>query len=260
MRIKKYVFGSFVQNGIIINDPDAQAFIDAAPIVDSVQINAINTLVLSLKEKNIWNKMQAIYPFVGGTASTHKLNLKDPRDLNTAFRITYSGTQLHDHRGVTHVSGSSLVTNFIMKNNSVVNDFHWSSYVLYDILDYLLFAGNSQFFNKVNVGVPSLLSDLYDRNGGNARVYTPNSNGSGFYTASRTLELNRHAIFKDGIIKKFNSTTSGILGLENISIGNLSSSGNTIAFSTIGKGLTDVNVFDLYAAVQACQTTLGRQI
>ena len=31
--------------------------------------------------------MKAIYPFVGGTATTHKFNLKDPADINAAFRL-----------------------------------------------------------------------------------------------------------------------------------------------------------------------------
>ena len=56
-------------------DADAQAFITAAVITDNTQITAINTLVTDLKAYNIWSKMKALYPFVGGTASTHKWNL-----------------------------------------------------------------------------------------------------------------------------------------------------------------------------------------
>jgi hypothetical protein len=35
----------------------------------------------------IWRKTHAIYPLLGGTASAHKFNLKDPRDLNAAYRL-----------------------------------------------------------------------------------------------------------------------------------------------------------------------------
>jgi len=48
-------------------DADAQAFITAANITNTTQQSAIDTLVKSLKTANIWTKMKAIYPFVGGT-------------------------------------------------------------------------------------------------------------------------------------------------------------------------------------------------
>ena len=59
-------------------DPDAQAFLTAAGITDATITSAINTLVVDLKGYNIWTKMKAVYPFVGGTAAAHKFNLKNP--------------------------------------------------------------------------------------------------------------------------------------------------------------------------------------
>ena len=91
---------SYVSAGVS-NDADAQAFIDAAGITDATQQSAINTLVTDLKGYGIWTKMKAIYPFVGGTSSTHKWNLKDPRDLDAAFRLVFAG-------GITHSSTGAL--------------------------------------------------------------------------------------------------------------------------------------------------------
>ena len=82
-------------------DPDAQAFITAAGITDPTQQSAINTLVVGLKDDGLWTSMQAIYPFVGGTASSHKYNLKDPRDLDAAFRLQFFGGMTHDANGIT---------------------------------------------------------------------------------------------------------------------------------------------------------------
>ena len=81
-------------------DVDAQAFITAAAITDSTQQNAINTLVLALKGYSIWTKMKAIYPIVGGTASQHKYNLKDPRDLDVAFRLAFATGWTHSVNGI----------------------------------------------------------------------------------------------------------------------------------------------------------------
>ena len=80
-------------------DPDAQAFFDAAGIVDTTQKLAVNQLVINLKLTGIWVKMFAIYPFVGGSSTTHKWNLKDPRDLDVAFRLTFFGGWIHSLTG-----------------------------------------------------------------------------------------------------------------------------------------------------------------
>jgi len=83
-----------------VSDPNAQAFLNAAVITDVTQANAVNTLVIGLKADGLWTNMQALYPFVGGTASTHKWNLKDPRDLNAAYRIDFGGGVIHNSNGV----------------------------------------------------------------------------------------------------------------------------------------------------------------
>jgi hypothetical protein len=82
-------------------DSDAQAFITAAGITDPTQQTAINTLVVGLKADSLWTSMYAIYPFVGGTASSHKWTLKDPRDLDVANRLLFNG-------GITHSSNGML--------------------------------------------------------------------------------------------------------------------------------------------------------
>ena len=56
-------------------DPDAQAFITATGI-SGTNATATNQLVLDLKSANIWTKMKAVYPMVGGTSTTCKFNLK----------------------------------------------------------------------------------------------------------------------------------------------------------------------------------------
>ena len=92
MIINPYFFG-------VSLDPDAQAFLTAASITNPTISGAINTLVVQMKTDNIWSKMKAIYPMVGGTASTHKFNLKDPRDLDAAFRLVFNGGWTHSANG-----------------------------------------------------------------------------------------------------------------------------------------------------------------
>jgi hypothetical protein len=63
-------------------DPDAQAFLSVTGIANSQIVSAIDRLVRSLKTRNLWDRMLAIYPMVGGTTNTHKYNLK-----NSSFAI-----------------------------------------------------------------------------------------------------------------------------------------------------------------------------
>ena len=74
-------------------DADAQAFFTAVEgggdTLTTTEKDATNQFVLDLKSAGIWTKMDVIYPFVGGTATSTKWNLADPQDTDAAFRITW---------------------------------------------------------------------------------------------------------------------------------------------------------------------------
>ena len=84
----------------IVYDADAQRFIDSSGITDFTQKIAINNFVKQLKDSSLWTKFVAIYPMVGGTATTTKWNLKDPRNLDAAYRLTFYGTPVYASTGV----------------------------------------------------------------------------------------------------------------------------------------------------------------
>lgn len=71
-------------------DADAQTFITAAGITDDVQQGAICKLVSDLKTypavgTKYWNREILVYPFVGGNATAHAVNLKTPGTNNLTF-------------------------------------------------------------------------------------------------------------------------------------------------------------------------------
>ncbi len=94
-------------------DPDAQAFITAAGITDPTQQAAINTLVVDLKGYSIWTKFTAIYPIVGGVASSHAVNLKTPGTYNLTFATgwTHSSTGMTPN-GNTYASTGININSF----------------------------------------------------------------------------------------------------------------------------------------------------
>lgn len=108
--MKKQIIGWW--NGVGY-DSDAQSFFTAAGITDATQKNAVNTMVVALKAASLWTLCRAVYPYVGGTATTHKYNLKDPRDLDAAYRIAWSGGVTHDSNGVTFNGSTGFGETFL---------------------------------------------------------------------------------------------------------------------------------------------------
>src|SRR5580765_1039459 len=79
-------------------DPATQAYLTATGL-DASYASVLNDLVVGLKAKGLWSKMLAVYPFVGGTATLHKWNLKDPRDTDDAYRLTFYSGGSDSHSG-----------------------------------------------------------------------------------------------------------------------------------------------------------------
>lgn len=82
-------------------EPEAKAFIDAAGLDSDVNLNVdglytaeearygINYLVSGLKSIGIWDKLNVIYPHIGGSAFSQMFNLKSPVDSDLSNRLTY---------------------------------------------------------------------------------------------------------------------------------------------------------------------------
>lgn len=102
-------------------DADAQAFFNAANITDTNEKDAVNDLVVDLKATNLWSEMYAIYPFVGQTSDSCKYNLKDPRDADDAYRLTYIGTNSFTNLGLSQSGTSGADSKFILANAGVTS-------------------------------------------------------------------------------------------------------------------------------------------
>lgn len=83
----------------------------------------INFIISNLKELGLWSKIKAAWFFVGGTAATHKWNMKDMRNLDAAFRLTFPNGMTHSANGITGNGSTQYAnTHFIPSNNLVVGD------------------------------------------------------------------------------------------------------------------------------------------
>jgi len=248
-------------------DPDAVAFLTAAGITDATITLAIDTLVKDLKSYGIWTKMKAIYPFVGGTATTHKFNLKNPVDSDAAFRLVFSGGITHSSTGlISNGTNGFYTTKFNTSINGSQNNQSLGIYVRTNLDGFSssLDFGNEfavgpllHIYTKVNIGLGQQFASRL-----NDATYQGQSNldSRGFYAISRTSSVD----YLKQIDTSISTISQASTGLANAEI--LGFKNSTIytpreqAFAFIGDGLINTELSNYYTAVQAFQTTLGRQV
>jgi hypothetical protein len=112
-------------------DPDALRFLNAAGIKDQRTSQAINNLVVRLKNANLWTRYQIIYPFAGITSATMKWNLKNPQNTNAAYRIVFNGGGTFDSRGYTSDGVNDWANTFLAGSamGAGLNNFSVSYYI-----------------------------------------------------------------------------------------------------------------------------------
>jgi hypothetical protein len=257
-------------------DYDALAFISAAGITDQTQVLAVHYLVFSLKTQGLWSKMNAIYPIIGGSASAHKFNAKDPRDVNAAYRLTFTGTWTHSANGM--VNNANAYANTYLISNSVLglNDAHISVYCQTDYRDNTItqvdigINGGTDYNNTYlssYYGAGSNYGTIANMNNTGFQGGISNTDSRGLWVTSRQSST-AYAIYKNGSSIASRTVSSAARPQAAFILGNHSSDavnyGNAgqrrIAFASIGSGLSSTDVSNLYTIVQQYQTILSRNV
>jgi len=266
---RKFVYYGAGKSGGL--DPDALAFLTATGITDPTITTAIDTLVKDLKAQSLWGKFRYIYPFVGSSATTNRFNLKDPRDLDVAFRLQFFG-------GITHSGGFNP-----NGTNGYANTFCAPASNVTFNSEHLYITSNTNntptSSNPVDTGTlnsvsqTSLLgistatnSEQFASRMNQAVISVLNANRIGSYCATKNGSTNLR-LFKDSLLVA-NGTSGGSLPTFYNLIGTLgrSQSGTNTShftnqnytFATYGDGLSDTDVANLTSIEQAFNTTLGR--
>jgi hypothetical protein len=201
-------------------------------------------------------------------ANQFKYNLKDPRDLDAAFRLVFNGGWTHSSNGATPNGVNAYADTFY--NPSVsgqLNSAHLSYY-----------SRTNSNGTEVEIGVERPITNFqlleirtagltyfYMNQGGGLGIADANS--LGYYIGNRTAS-NVVNGFKNGTKINNASTSSILLPNAKIYLAAYNQSNNTAAafstkqsaFATIGDGLTDTEAANLYTRVQAYQTALSRQV
>jgi len=252
-------------------------FISATGITASEQQAAINQLSYDLVNTGLMNKMLVVYPFVGGNATTHQYNLKDPRDSNAAFRLNFVGGWTHSSTGSLPNGTTGYATTFINAlGNLSSSQLHSSAYIRTTGAGSVA-ANNSSTALGCNIGASTNFLQLspafyfFNGNGttgqgGVLNISTTNSQG--FWIGSKTNTSTRFG-FRNGVLDSVVTTTSDttanangtiLIGARNNTTTPALFSNREISFISIGDGLTQAECVILNTIVQNFQRTLGRNV
>ncbi len=249
----------------IVWDTDALTFVTNAVITNNTQQVAINNLVTDLKGYGIWTKFKAIYPFVGGTASQHRFNLKDPRALDVAYYLTFYNGWTHSATGALP-SGTDGYADTKLSALTVSTTNHLSYYSRTSAVGVQVEMG---CYDSTTISTNQLRLAANYISGANAGAlsFTSTSNAQGFWIGTKRA-VNDREIYKNSTsettfttIEATNNPNKLIyIGARNENAGANLFSSKECAVASIGDGFTDTEEANFYTAVQKFNTTLGRQV
>lgn len=247
-------------------------------ITNPTQALALAKLIKNLEINNLWDKMIALYPFIGPDQATQSWNLKDLRQTSDAYYLQFDsalpGGWAHTVNGAkpNPNSGSYCDTQLVPSLDLTLNDLHTSIYVLEDETVTAGFGAYDDGGNK------NLAINLNNTANNRTEVKSKNTTASwlnlgntkGLITLNNTA-INNMAGYQNATKKNTNITSDagtlpttnfylGALNTDNTAGGTQFHTSTTIAFASLGYGLTDADVRYLYLAVQEYQTLLGRAV
>ena len=248
-------------------DSATSSFLSVTGINDSIIKTSLNALVLDLKKYGIWTKMKAVYPFVGGTATTHKFNLINPTDSDAAFRLSFLGGWTHDSNGATPNGTNGYADTFLTPSATLsLNNTSLSLYSRTNKSEASIDIGCQGGGNATYAHWNYLTTTAFRGINSSPTTRTAISNTSGLLTASRIVS-NNEAYYTNGSIATNYGATSTALTTQKIIIGARNNGGSAdlfankqYSFSCIGEGLNATEASNLYTAVQKFQTNLSRQV
>lgn len=250
-------------------DSDVKKFLNATGISDPRIVGALDFLAKNLKIKGLWNKMDVIYPFVGGTQATHAFNLKNP----SAFKLAQSGTVTNNSNGVTGDGSTGYLSSGYVIPAGYQDSFSMGVYTRNNVQGNFCAMGictnTSSAFTQLYLrqsGAGNALSADINQNAGTNTFN--NSNSQGFYAGVRTAS-NVVAAYKNGtsVATDTDASVTPSTGVLDILARNSTPPGvrgsfatYNLAYAFIGQGLTATEVALYYPIVQQFQALLSRQV
>lgn len=270
--------------GASTNDADVDEFIweveKGAVILTQTEIDALDTLVSTLKTNGTWSKYKALYPMVGASEDGHKFNLRDPRDADGAYRLDFRGTWTHTVDGAKG-DGSTAYAQTFFRDDDITTLVDSSTVTIgigYYSNDATATAGNYKCEMGGDGNGGALLDILMQFNDGGGewrQFYGPDGRISVVSAHGSMVAYNGTGAqiqeFKDGVPHSGTSLTekgptNAYICLNGLGQTDPAIQGTTQDFNSdarcglayISDGLTDAEVTTDFAAFDAFNTALNR--
>jgi len=259
-------------------DKDARNFIDASGLNTDSNLSvaglytaeearmALHFFVVGLKSlkdigqtQTVWERMKAVYVFIGGTASMHKFNLKDPRDLDAAFRLVFNSTFTHSGTGALPSSATSIANTYLNPSLNLAsqNSLHLSFYSGTNVQ-------NNFYDISAGAGAFRIYGNGSGFNGGQLSSSTFHqiaaTNSLGWYGINR-INATQTTVFKNQTLNTISNTSNVFPNSEVILFGEAIASASSMRESRLiilGAGLTDLELSSLFLITNNLQSSLKR--
>lgn len=245
------------------------AFATATGITDVTILGALNTFDTGLISNGLDTDLEVLYPFVGGTATTHQYNFMNPINSDAAFRLTFNGGWVHSSTGATPNGINGYAKTWWNPSTQITGTVDNGSFGFYIRQDVpvgggqeTLFCSNGSSYFGIWGGANTLYPSIND---GNGISFNP-TNKKGFFQVSRTSTSNIISSVGTQQFSQTQNTNSKTnawvsLGAWNNTGGLTEFSSKEISMAYLSKGkYSQSQQSTLYTLTQAMQTTLSRQV
>lgn len=257
---------------------EAQAYLNkvitSGGTVDATASAATITMFTSLFSNNLWNKLTAFYPVLGGVSSSHAINGK-----SASYDLTFFGGWTHSSQGMQG-NGLNNYANTAIAPSTVfgTDPTHLSIYVnlqgtgnrVYDMgsndNDSLLTQQLNLTAKRSVSSSNNTLFDAGDFNGGNGRASTTSQASASGITVGSVRSSTDRTLYRNGSNIATQTANQAIsyslrnlyIGAQHTDFGAGYFSDNRYVFATIGSGLTNTDIVNLSNIINTYETSLGR--
>jgi hypothetical protein len=246
--MRKFVFGGSFTSFVF--DPDALAYfaVNSAITLDADKLE-IDAFYKGLKADGIYTKIKAMYFPKWASASNNKWNLKDPRDLDAAYRLVFSGGWTYSSGGATPNGTNAFADTYLNNNVMSQNSIHISAWsrTNQDSVTTLLSSWNSGFGTSI---YPRSGGDTYCHNNSTTAGVQSSPEGTiAFYLNSRVnstqILIQRNSTQNTKNVTS-NSHISTSFKIGKTGEANAEYASRQLCFITIGDGLNATESLALY--------------
>lgn len=272
-------YGSRKYDALGLLTPQTRAFVAASQAagttIPRAQANILDRyLTRPVLNNGLWPLMTALYPFIGGTAASHSINLITPG----TYSITWSGTVTHDANGITGDGTTGYGSTGLTPGLFTPSSGHIAVYNRTAAPSATIRAFTGSYRNA-----PLRHFALFTNTSSNGIIATLNSTGvathvtvsdtRGLLVGSRTatgINDTQARIYRNGVgAGTLGSSTADATGISSDVIPILAEryNGNVtifiatnLALASYGAGLTTTQIDALGAIVESYQSALGRKV